>query len=237
MPGHLKVGWQHLFDIPVLVRPLKFSSIVNHFTKVPIITPVMAAASWAGYHLVVRPLLSTLHRGTCEPTSVTVRSVAGFDERFDELWQAARRKFPIMGHRTSRYLNWRFIRHPFHSYHILVAEYGNRLLGYVVVRTGDLLGFQCGLIADLLVHPDFFGCVDVLLDAGLREFGSHERLEIAGAMMTRGGPYFDALLRHGFIPTWRNFWFILHPNRPDVPLDTLSVATNWYLTWADTDVV
>ena len=38
MPGHFKVGWRHIFDIPVLVRPLRFRPIVGHYLDRPLVS-------------------------------------------------------------------------------------------------------------------------------------------------------------------------------------------------------
>lgn len=35
MPGHLKVGWQDIFDIPVWVRPIRFEPLVRHYINLP----------------------------------------------------------------------------------------------------------------------------------------------------------------------------------------------------------
>ena len=225
------------FQIPVLARPLSMRVLVRRYLDLPVMSAIVTAGAWSVYHGAVRPVLWRPRPAQQVADGVTVRPVVTVDERFDELWHVASQQYPIIGVRTARYLRWRYEEHPYYSYDIYIAERGHRLLGYIVTRTGNLLGLRCGIIMDLLVDPAQIPALDDLIDRVVRSFAAQGDLAIIGTMMTRGGPYFAALKRHGFVPIPRSFWFIMHTNRSDTPTEFLAVSTNWYLTWGDTDVV
>jgi GNAT superfamily N-acetyltransferase len=238
MPGHLKIGWKHLFDIPIFAYPLKFKTVVQTYIKIPVISSLLAGGAYAAYTVGVRPWLSITHRRPASVDEVTIRELTTFDIRFDGLWQRAKCQFPVMGVRDQKYLNWRYPQsHPYYTYRVLAAECGDNLLGYVILRTSELLGLKCGIVVDLLVDPDHLGVVDHLLNRALADFRADKNLDLVAAMMSRDGPYVTALQRHGFMVTPKVFWFILHSNIPQRLPQELLVPSNWYLTWGDTDVI
>jgi GNAT superfamily N-acetyltransferase len=237
MPGHLRLGWRHLFDLPILVRPLKFRPLVRRSIDLPLVSSALAGAAWAGYRCLARPILKHLNPLPSPQGAVVVQPVTHLDDRFDELWRETRGQFGIMAVREARYLTWRYFRHPYHRYTVLAAERGDQVVGYVVIRTGELLGLRCGIIVDLLARSTAMGCLDPLLGHAMDRFTADSSLDLVGAMMTRGGPYYRALQRHGFLVTPRVFWFILHTNSPLAPDQMLADAAQWYLTWGDTDVI
>lgn len=237
LPGHLKVGWQHIFDIPVLVRPLQFKPIVKSYLNMPVLSDLAALVAQIGYWIGAWPLLYLSQLPLEHVTDVTMREVREFDTRFDALWHKAKRQFPVMGARNSAYLNWRYLEHPYYQYRVWVIERGNQLLGYSITRMGDLLGLRSGIIVDMLVDPEILGAIDYLLRRIIFEFQQTKALDLIACMMTKSGPYYAALQRQGLIVTPKVFWFILHLNNPSAPADVLMAPKNWYLTWGDTDVI
>ncbi len=82
-----------------------------------------------------------------------------FDSRFDELWDSAKDNFPMMGERTSDYLNWRFADCPFKEFKTFaLINDKNKVVGYIVYRMeGDN-----ALISDIFA-TDFKETLEVLL--------------------------------------------------------------------------
>jgi len=238
MPGHLKIGWEHIFDIPILARPLRFEPIVRSYLNIPVLSRLAALVADIGYQAGVRPFLKLTQPHVESDVGVTVRTVKEFDERFDSLWCKASRQFPVMGVRDAKYLDWRYTQHPYYQYRVWVAERGNQLLGYVITRTGNLLGLCAGIIVDILADPDALGVVDQLLQRVNSEFQQADNLDLIACMMTQGGPYFAALQRQGLIVTPKVFWFIIYNNNvPRQSMNLLMLPSSWYLTWGDTDVI
>ena len=64
---------------------------------------------------------------------------SGFDERFDLLWQTVAGRFAIIAERSSRYLQWRYMRSPHHHHQVFVLadKSDDSLCGYIVFHTED----------------------------------------------------------------------------------------------------
>ena len=62
-----------------------------------------------------------------------LREVTQFDSSFDELWRQASVQWPCAILRSSRFLEWLFIKQPGKKFDVLGYYEGNRLLGYVVL--------------------------------------------------------------------------------------------------------
>jgi len=124
-----------------------------------------------------------------------IRAVSAFDERVDELVeQSARTEFDYLPGRNHEFLNWRYFDRRTGPAIGLVAEEGERLLGYAVLRP---IGAR-GHIADILARP---GRVDVarsLIDQGLRSLRLEGLAGVECTLPTRH-PYVPALRAAGFV--------------------------------------
>lgn len=237
MPGHLRVGWKYLFDIPVYVRPVSVAPIVRRYVRVSPLATVVSGAVALGYNIAYRPIAARWGRPESSTAGVKVRVLSSVDDRFDNLWCRSSRQCPVMVVRSKAHLNWRYVNHPYHRYQFLVAEDRGNLLGYAVVRTGGLIGFRAGIIVDLLVDPNHDACADLLIDEAVRFLCTGEPLDLLASMMGTGSPYVGALTRAGFIRTRSAFWFILHDSKGALQDTLMSDPLKWHLMWGDTDVV
>lgn len=119
-----------------------------------------------------------------------------FDERVDELAEElARTRFDYLPGRDHEFLSWRYFDRRTGPSIGLVAEQGERLLGYAVLRP---IGTR-GHIADLLARPGRTDVARSLVDEGLRQL---RRIGLAGVECTLPGrhPYVAALRGAGFVP-------------------------------------
>jgi hypothetical protein len=72
--------------------------------------------------------------------------VAQFDSRADLAAEARRSSFTIQRVRDAAHLNWRYVACPELDYHIVLAEAGEALLGYIVIRCVEQFGLSGGFI-------------------------------------------------------------------------------------------
>lgn len=68
----------------------------------------------------------------------------------DELWSRVRSRYPVTVERTKKYIAWRFLKHPFFNYSMLVARRHGLLLGYIIFRFEEDQGFRICRIIDLI---------------------------------------------------------------------------------------
>lgn len=75
----------------------------------------------------------TEHRKIKKPAGLSWITQMKFDEKFDVLWEQAKKNHILIGERTSRFLHWRVASCPYIEYQIFALEtQQNDLLGYVV---------------------------------------------------------------------------------------------------------
>jgi hypothetical protein len=141
----------------------------------------------------------------------SIRDVGAFDERVDALAEeCAQSEFDYLPGRNHEFLNWRYFDRRTGPAIGLLAEDGDQLLGYAVLRPIQARGH----IADILARP---GRVDVarsLIDQGLR------RLRLDGL----AGVECTLPLNHAYIPALRRAGFVRLPERSRVMTLKFSVS-------------
>jgi len=240
MPGHLKVGWKHIFDIPVLVYPQNFIPVILYYLKnqtLSLIFGLVLNLLWVGYRKIKEGIDKIIVK---KKTSYLIYEINQFSKDFDLLWQRASSQFPIIASRTQQYLNWRYIDHPYHQYQVLASYIEKELVGYIVFRKENILGLKCGVIVDLLVDPDHFDALDLLIFSVKTQFKSDMEIALTASMISKPNPYYDLLIKHGFILSPKKFGFITHKNIEEILVfnyNNLYNQAGWLLTWGDTDVI
>jgi hypothetical protein len=124
----------------------------------------------------------------------SIREAGRFDARNDALFEQAATEFDLIQIREHGFLNWRYVDPRAGRFTIRLAEHGELLLGYAVLRA-DAQGAD---LADLLALP---GRLDVV-NALLRDALAVARRAGAPSMrmwMTRTHPYYPVVQQHGFI--------------------------------------
>ncbi|MBU2578432.1 GNAT family N-acetyltransferase [Patescibacteria group bacterium] len=238
MPGHLKIGWKHTFDIPIYVYPINFMSITGYYIKNDIVNKFVSRLSKFGFNFVAKPISKLLSSAIAEKINVfLIKEIDYFTLDFDDLWQESKSYYNIACLRTSKHLNWRYINHPYYKYNTLGAYFKNKLVGYIVFKQGNIFGFNMGLIVDLFVHPDYKDCCDILIQNVINIFKQNYDIDLIACMSTKYSVLTNYLKRNGFFKSSKVFWFIIHPNQSKSLSDTLINEKNWHLTWGDTDVV
>jgi hypothetical protein len=165
-----------------------------------------------------------------------LREVSSFDSSFDELWEEASAQWNCAVIRSSRFLEWQFMRQPGKKYQALGYYQGERLLGYVVIfmrKSGIGSGAPPKMaVSDLCYSPhNKEQVIDGLLKAAL-----------ALALEKRaGGLVIDVLDPHVERRVERlGFWRIR--NSPGFIAksvdrqDLFYERSNWFLTRGDSDV-
>ena len=160
--------------------------------------------------------------------------VAGFDNRFDDLWVRASVAHVSLMVRDWTFLDWRFAPASAVGYTIMAAESDGRLDGYCVLRVLEDGGISSGVIVDILVDPVNPAAYGLLIDAAIRRF------RIAGvALAMILGPADAGRLRtlrkRLFGNTRRGFHVIGHDCTRSAAGDPIADRNNWYFTFADAD--
>ncbi len=154
--------------------------------------------------------------------------VEGFDDRFDDLWNDAKKGGMIVGVRNRQYLTWRHANHPLIHYQIFTLMYHSRLCGYIVYHFS---GYTC-CIDDLfsIGEPN---CQRYLVIYFLNHVRTTHASEVTFNVNTNDLLTFR-LYRFGFIKRPDIWRIMIHvdDSRKD-PL--LQDGCKWFLTARDKD--
>lgn len=191
--------------------------------------------------LLVKPLAPSFipARSPVSRDEITVQAVNQFGPSLDQFWSRVQDRYPAMAVRSSAFLAWRFREFPERRYRVLVAQQGDRVLGYAVVRRSTIRGIKTGLVMDLLVEDGAAGeTAGHCLMAEAEAFFLAEGMPLAVGLMMPHAAEYRVLRRAGYI-RWpqalapRVFWFAMFVHDPGEPaLATLS-ARDWFITLAD----
>lgn len=228
-PGHLKVGWQIAFPLPV-------------YCKIVDPRPVFATrgAGWLGACL--RPLAAAYHLGSTALRAGTGGATCRRLEpgeffgtpdyaRFYEKWAGSH---PIHLVRTGEFYAWR-LSAPDASYKVSAVYTRDSLLaGFAVTRRSAVHGIPVTAILDFLVLPEFRPLSGALHD-DLRRLCFDNGSAGLTAMTTRPGARRWKLFANGYVKTNIQFKLILKwLAAGDAPKSLLDEEA-WHLSWSDTD--
>jgi GNAT superfamily N-acetyltransferase len=223
--GLLKIGWEVVGPLPVLVYPLRFGGIVNRYLHSSPLSSLVGGIARLGYRLLWE------HRGKETPQGIELEEVTQLDGSFDRFWERAKRLYPVMGIRDRAFLNWRYFLNPTRKYTLYRAREKGEMTGYLILRKVTLLQFNSSVIVDLLALDEktMKGLVTRGIEQGLREGA-----DLLGCMIPKGHPYHRMLRDLGFLPSFKTFLFMVYRlARERVPL----APEAWYVNWGDTDVI
>ena len=142
-----------------------------------------------------------------------LREVRAFDERVDALDEVCSSGFDLLPRRSHEFLNWRYFDRRTGPSIGIIAEDGDRLLGYAVVRTHKTRAH----IADVLVVPGRTDVARSLIDACVRR------------AQAEGWPAIECTLpeRHPYMPALRSAGFARLRARSEVMATKFNVAS-WH---------
>jgi hypothetical protein len=165
-----------------------------------------------------------------------LREVTRFDSSFDEFWLDASTQWPCAVVRSSRFLEWQFMRQPGKKYHVLgYYKKKDRLLGYVILffrKAGAADAPPKAAISDLCyIASHAEEVIDNLLKGALRL-----------ALERRAGSLVTDVLDERVENRLRHFGFRRVKSSPLFAAktaeseDMIYTRSNWFLTRGDSDV-
>jgi hypothetical protein len=219
------LGWQPLFPLQWLVRPLRPEIILARRMRWPALRRVrLAGAVW-----------NASLKGRVRPAAgIQIEQVRQADTVFDHIWERCRADWTFSTIRDRRWVEWRFTSAP-RRYEISVARQDGEPTGYLshtVVDSGDgvsaYMAELCAARADVATRNSLLAS---LID-GLRKTAA----ESLHALAIPGTAEFSWLRRAGFLPS-HAFSVQFVPLMAHLPVDQMLDRQQWNLTGADFDVI
>jgi hypothetical protein len=163
----LRLGWQHVCDLPLWVRPLDLRKALPARSS-GLMATGLGAIGQTGLDALLHRGLRIAHRRRLEliPTGA-------FDERADSVWSSVSSGYAVICRRDRAYLQWRFDRFPgADAYSRFWLKDANGVVGYIVLRIGEHKGRRSGFIIDYLCRPDDVSSLMAMALAVCRDAGA-----------------------------------------------------------------
>jgi hypothetical protein len=167
-----------------------------------------------------------------------VKEIKEFDQRFDDLWKRFVGFVDIATVRDSKYLNWRYVKHPQYNYKILAVEEANRPLGFIVLRVEEKEGIMNGLIVDILFDQERKVAAYFLLNETLKYFRSRS-VALVRTWIFEHLFIYELLKEHGFSPELTHAYttILIRSHTPDISSEFLADKRKWWFVMGDDDVL
>ncbi len=221
----LRGGWSDLGGLPLFVRPVDAQVFARRWTER---VPVFGALG----NLILSGA-ADLGGAGADLLRLVPHEIERFDERADEIWAEASGAYPVVVHRDSRLLNWRFADFPHRGrYRLFYFLRNEKAVGYAVLRVGEHHGAAAGFIVDFFCRPRW---TFAILAHCVRHL---QREKVAAIYCLHLNPVTTApLLALGFIPRKSGWPFVadlrrLSPSEAGLASD----PRNWFITAGDGDV-
>jgi len=235
-PGYVKkTDWAPVDGLSLFIKPVRAEPILRERVRSQPLRNVLALLLQPGLALVTR------EGRRAGVAGVSVRRLASFDQRFDAFWDQVAEEYEVIIRRDSQHLNWRYVHRPSIEYAIYVAEKGEGIQGFIVVRTRQMFGMNLGMIIELLVSNGNQAVARALVARGVQHL-LDVGAEAVACVLPDHLSYRQALRQEGFVRVPealmpRRFYFMVRVNQDDQTLKKALDRRNWYLAWGDNDAV
>jgi len=220
------LGWQALFPLQWLVRPLRPEAILARRLNVPSLREAtFPAAMWNRF------LKGRVRR---DPR-VTTEPILHAGDAFDEFWDSCKAEWMFSTVRDRAWVHWRFLSSPTHAYQLTLARRDGKPSGYCVHSLRSTQGRTSANLVELFVARTDYATRDTLLSE-LIESLLALKAEALFTLAVPGTPPCSWLRRVGFFPR-HAFSVQLVPLSAELPMAAMHDPNHWNLTGADFDVI
>ena len=231
LPGHLKVGWQVVEDLPIYLKVLRSEAILKKTLARWLAPLINAGLSLLGF--LTRPRAGTSHGGystVTEPASEFLSRKDDAYERFFAKWASCR---PVHLVKDRDFLRWR-LGAPGAEYHVIAAQGGKDIEALAIVRCTDLKGIPCLAVLDLMALEGEEDSVGPVVRA-MEDLASRRSCEAIAVMMKRDGARRMKLARRGFLRTPFVFKLIIKLLSERAKKRALLARSTFDVMWIDSD--
>ena len=226
-PGFVrKLSFEHLGDIPLLVRPLKYWKILFSFFNKD----------------------KKKHGGNIpidfdENTNKIIKSLDFNDEnlmnKYNFFWHTISKQYKITTFKDFNFLKWRYNDIPTRKYNLLCFEEDNIIKGLIIIKAENVWGFNVGIIMDLLILENDLHIGKLLLKFVEKVF-TKSNLDFIVSLHSEANEY-DLFKRSRYIKIPQKILpqkihFIVRLNKEFPNSEVLFNLHNWKLTFGDYDI-
>lgn len=227
IPGHLKVGWKVMFDLPLRLKVLKSGAVLRKLRLsmlAPLVDGVLELLC-----MLARPRKQVGFEASCFDFKVFADLHRDGYERFYERWSSQRE---LALEKSMEFLQWR-LGAPEARYQVISVRKNEELVALSFVRETILKDVPTLAILDVMVLKDAPGALAALY-LEMEHYARTRQLETLSVMASGSTSGRLSLTRYGFLRTPFTFKLIVKPlaGLAEMPLDSESA---WDLMWMDSD--
>lgn len=226
IPGHLKVGWEKLFRMPLYIKVLKVNAI-------------LAKVKLSSVSFLINPLIkiSSIYKLSCAASNVKcetydaneIDKIVGYDDFFAK-WSLNQRHYLI---KSSEFLKWR-LSAPEKNYKIICVRKDKNIIVLSIIAFTDVKGVPSIGILDLMVLDGYYSFIKHLFKT-LEELAVENNAEVIIGMFCKQWANKYKLLKYAMIKSNIFFTLILKQLDQEIDFTCLKDEKNWNLTWLDSD--
>jgi hypothetical protein len=220
------LGWQPLFPLQWLLRPLRPEAMLARRLHMPWLQQASLISALSN-----RALRQRLPRDT----QIQTERCRCADQAFDDSWEHCKSDWMFSTIRDRQWVNWRFLSSPSQLYELTLARRAGRPVGYAAHCLIESEQAVSAHLAELFVARADRAAHDTLLHAVIQTL-LETRAESLLTLAIPGTSQYRWLRRAGFIPR-QAFSVQLVPLSAQLPLTVMRDPNQWNLSGADFDVI
>jgi len=227
IPGHVKAGWDIVFDLPLYISFLKVNGILKK-----------KSVEWLSF--IPNTLLNLLNKFAfnyqIKPpykyemvSSENIDGIIGLND-FVNKWMCGK---PIVLNKTINFLKWR-LSAPSKKYEIITLKENDLLVGTAITTKIIKEDIPSLAILDFMVLNNSKK-YSKLLNSAIFNVAKQKEVEVILKMMSKFEAKLLAFGKSGYIKSPYKFTLIIKHFTDSIDKDFLYNEENWHLSWIDSD--
>lgn len=222
-PGFVKkLDFQHLGDIPLLIKPLKYFNILSSYFKKN----------------------KKKHAGAIELKKIIDPQIKKLDiskdkVKMNEFWDSISSQYILTTSKSFEFIKWRYFDIPTRNYQVFSLEEDSKIKGLVILKAENVWGYRVGIIMDiLLLNNDYqvshklLKYVDKVCRLNNLDFiAALHSSSYEYSLIKKSGYY---ILPQKLLP--QKIHYIVRINKDFQDSELLFNLKNWKLTFGDYDI-
>jgi GNAT superfamily N-acetyltransferase len=230
--GHLKSGWFDVCSLQVMIKPFNLENALKRRIKNKFMIKI--------YTTIGKLIINLFYRAKKPPKvdSLTITKISSFDDRIDDFWKKISNDHEIIIVRDKEYLNWRYVNIPNINYTIYLAEEGEEICGYVVLRCVKKQNLIFGYMFDIIASIDRPEVIHHLLSKAIQYF-KDENADLIFCKMIADKTLRKIFRKNGFISSRfiKGGRFCAYTSHYKISETYLKNRKNWFIQIGDSDFI
>jgi hypothetical protein len=226
-PGFVrKLDFEHLGDIPLLIKPLKYVNMVFSYFK--------KNKKKHGGSININP--SKIKNSNIKCLDFNEKEI---EAKYNQFWNTIKKQYKLSIDKDFTFLKWRYDSLPTRVYKIFYFEENGEIKGIIILRAEHVWGFDVGLIMDFLVIDGDKSIGKELLNFS-KKILKETNLDFITALHNDSYEY-EILKKAGYYKISQKLLpqkihFIVRLNKDFSNSKMLFQFKNWKLTFGDYDI-